>query len=95
MSAKWERESDASKGTLTFEIDTETVQKGIDKAFKQTQKRITVPGFRKGHVPRTIFNQMYGEESLYQDALNKVINTVNDSSNPEEILRKALTCLSL
>ena len=73
MSAKWERESDASKGTLTFEIDTETVQKGIDKAFKQTQKRITVPGFRKGHVPRTIFNQMYGEEALYQDALNAVL----------------------
>ena len=73
MSAKWERESDASKGTLTFEIDTETIQKGIDKAFKQTQKRITVPGFRKGHVPRTIFNQMYGEEALYQDALNAVL----------------------
>ncbi|MBM6753398.1 trigger factor [Lactobacillus alvi] len=73
MSAKWERESDASKGTLTFEIDTETVKKGIDQAFKKTQKRITVPGFRKGHVPRTIFNQMYGEEALYQDALNAVL----------------------
>ena len=73
MSAKWERESDASKGTLTFEINTETVKKGIDQAFKKTQKRITVPGFRKGHVPRTIFNQMYGEEALYQDALNAVL----------------------
>lgn len=73
MSAKWERNSEASKGTLTFDIDVETIQKGIDDAFKKTQKRITVPGFRKGHVPRTIFNQMYGEESLYQDALNDVL----------------------
>lgn len=73
MSVKWERDSDAPKGTLTFDIDTETIQKGIDHAFTRTQKRISVPGFRRGHVPRTIFNQMYGEESLYQDALNDVL----------------------
>lgn len=73
MSVKWERDSNAPKGTLTFDIDTETIQKGIDHAFTRTQKRISVPGFRKGHVPRTIFNQMYGEESLYQDALNDVL----------------------
>lgn len=73
MSVKWERESEASQGTLTFDIDVDTIKKGIDQAFKQTQKRIAVPGFRKGHVPRTIFNQMYGEESLYQDALNAVL----------------------
>lgn len=73
MSAKWERDSDASKGTLTFEIDVDTINKGIDEAFVETRKKITVPGFRKGRVPRQIFNQMYGEESLYQYALNKVL----------------------
>lgn len=73
MSAKWERDSEASKGTLTFEIDVETAKKGIDQAFDRTKKRITVPGFRKGHVPRQLFNQMYGEEALYQDALNIVL----------------------
>ncbi|HJA27221.1 MAG TPA: trigger factor [Candidatus Limosilactobacillus intestinigallinarum] len=73
MSAKWERDSDASKGTLTFGIDVDTIKKGIDEAFVETRKKITVPGFRKGRVPRQIFNQMYGEESLYQDALNKVL----------------------
>ncbi|MDY3300026.1 MAG: trigger factor [Limosilactobacillus reuteri] len=73
MSAKWERDSDASKGTLTFEIDVDTINKGIDEAFVETRKKITVPGFRKGRVPRQIFNQMYGEESLYQDALNKLL----------------------
>ena len=73
MSAKWERDSDASKGTLTFDIDVDTIEKGIDEAFVETRKKITVPGFRKGRVPRQIFNQMYGEESLYQDALNKVL----------------------
>ena len=47
MSVKWERDSDAPKGTLTFDIDTETIQKGIDHAFTRTQKRISVPGFRR------------------------------------------------
>ena len=73
MSAKWERDSDASKGPLTFEIDVDTIKKGLDEAFVETKKKITVPGFRKGRVPRQIFDQMYGEELLYQDALNKVL----------------------
>lgn len=83
MSVKWERESEASQGTLTFDIDDDTIKKGIDQAFKQTQKRIAVPGFRKGHVPRTIFNQMYGEESLYQDALNAVLPDAYDAAVKE------------
>ena len=83
MSVKWERESEASQGTLTFDIDVDTIKKGIDQAFKQTQKRIAVPGFRKGHVPRTIFNQMYGEESLYQDALNAVLPDAYDAAVKE------------
>ncbi|KRM35268.1 trigger factor [Limosilactobacillus pontis DSM 8475] len=58
---------------MTFDIDVDTIKKGIDEAFVETRKKITVPGFRKGRVPRQIFNQMYGEESLYQDALNKVL----------------------
>lgn len=83
MSVKWERESEANQGTLTFDIDVDTIKKGIDQAFKQTQKRIAVPGFRKGHVPRTIFNQMYGEESLYQDALNAVLPDAYDAAVKE------------
>lgn len=45
----------------------------IDQAFAKTKKNLAVPGFRKGKVPRQIFNQMYGEEALYQDALNIVL----------------------
>ena len=46
MSAKWERDSDASKGTLTFDIDVDTIKKGIDEAFVETRKKITVPGLQ-------------------------------------------------
>ncbi|MBQ7763741.1 Holliday junction branch migration protein RuvA [bacterium] len=35
------------------------------------------------------------EEKEVEEALTRIIATVEDDSNPEEILRKALTCLSM
>ncbi|PRY84094.1 trigger factor [Alkalibacterium olivapovliticus] len=63
----------ATTGRLEFSIDQETVQKGLDKTFKKVQKTLNVPGFRKGRVPRRIFNQMYGEAALYEDTLNDLL----------------------
>lgn len=63
----------ATTGRLEFTIDQETVQKGLDKTFKKVQKSLNVPGFRKGRVPRRIFNQMYGEAALYEDTLNDLL----------------------
>lgn len=62
-----------NEGTLTFEIHQEEVKKGLDQAFKKVQKTVSVPGFRKGKVPRQIFNNVYGEEALYDEALNAVL----------------------
>ncbi|WP_262349929.1 trigger factor, partial [Lactiplantibacillus plantarum] len=72
MAAKWEKK-EGNQGELTFEIGADKISEGIDKAFQRTKKNLNVPGFRKGKVPRQIFNQMYGEEALYQDALNIVL----------------------
>ncbi|WP_125579750.1 trigger factor [Levilactobacillus cerevisiae] len=72
MAAKWEKK-EATQGELTFEIAPDMIKEGLDKAFQRTKKNLAVPGFRKGRVPRQIFNQMYGEEALYQDALNIVL----------------------
>lgn len=63
----------ATTGRLEFTIDQETVQKGLDKTFKKVQKSLNIPGFRKGRVPRRIFNQMYGESALYEDTLNDLL----------------------
>jgi len=60
-------------GQLEFTIDRETVKEGLDRTFKSVQKSLNVPGFRKGKVPRKIFNKMYGEEALYQDTLNDLL----------------------
>ena len=72
MSAKWEK-TGKTTGELTFEISTEEISKGLDIAFKRVKKNLRVPGFRKGHVSRVVFDQFYGEEALYEDAVNAVL----------------------
>lgn len=72
MAAKWEKKG-ATDGELTFEIEPEKIKSGLDQAFKRVKKNLNVPGFRKGKVPRQVFNSMYGEASLYEDALNIVL----------------------
>lgn len=59
-------------GELKFTIDRETVEKGLTKSFNKVKGSLNVPGFRKGKVPRRIFNQMFGEEALYEETLNEV-----------------------
>ena len=53
----------------------------LDKAFKEKVKTVTIDGFRKGKVPRDIFEKKYGKESLYFPASDYVI---------EEAYKKAL-----
>lgn len=67
---------EGNKGTIKFEVPVDVYEKGIDAAFNDVKKQITVPGFRKGKMPKQVFIQMYGEESLYQDALNIVLPDV-------------------
>lgn len=69
MSVKWEK-LEGHEGVLTVEVDAEKVNEGLDAAFKKVVKNVTVPGFRKGKVPRVIFEKRFGVEALYQDALD-------------------------
>jgi trigger factor len=72
MSAKFEK-LEGNQGKLTVEVDAETFNKALDQAFKKVVKQVNVPGFRKGRVPRPIFEQRFGVEALYQDALDIVL----------------------
>ncbi|KAB7708595.1 trigger factor [Bacillus aerolatus] len=72
MSAKWEKQ-EGNQGVLTVEVDVETVNNGLDSAFKKVVKDINVPGFRKGKMPRALFEKRFGVESLYQDALDFIL----------------------
>ena len=80
MSVKWEKQ-EGNQGLLTVTVAATEVDKALDQAFKKVVKQINVPGFRKGKMPRNVFEKMYGAEALYQDALEIVIN----SSYPEAL----------
>lgn len=69
MKASWEK-LEKNEGVLTIEVEKEKVNDALDQAFKKVVKNINVPGFRKGKVPRQIFEARFGVESLYQDALD-------------------------
>ena len=75
MSVKWEK-TGKTTGELTFDISKDEIKLGLDQAFKRIKKNLRVPGFRKGHVSRVIFDQYYGEEALYEDALNIILPNV-------------------
>ena len=60
-------------GVLTVEVDAATVNEGLDEAFKKVVKQVNVPGFRKGKMPRQLFEKRFGVESLYQDALDEIL----------------------
>ena len=72
LSVKWEKQ-EGNNGLLTVEVTAAEVAKGLDQAFKKVVKQINVPGFRKGKMPRQMFEKMYGVESLFQDALDIIL----------------------
>ncbi len=72
MKASWEK-IEKNTGVLTIEVETEQVNEALNKAFKKVVNRVNVPGFRKGKVPRQIFEAKFGVESLYQDAIDIIL----------------------
>ncbi|MGV2875017.1 trigger factor [Macrococcus capreoli] len=72
MSAKWEKQ-EGNVGLLTVTVPEEEVKTGLDKAFAKVVKQVNVPGFRKGKMPRQMFEQRFGVESLFQDALDFIL----------------------
>lgn len=74
---------DGNNGTLTFDVPVDVYEKGIDQAFQDVKKDVAAPGFRKGKMPKQVFMQMYGEESLYNEGLNKVLPEVFDNAIAE------------
>ncbi len=69
MTTKWEK-LEGNRGVLTVEVSAEKVNEGLNAAFQKVVKQVNVPGFRKGKMPRQMFEKRFGVESLYQDALD-------------------------
>ncbi|GAA3724719.1 trigger factor [Salinicoccus jeotgali] len=69
MTQKWEKQ-EGNEGILTVTVPAKEVDGALDEAFKKVSKEVSMPGFRKGKVPRQMFEKRFGVESLYQDALD-------------------------
>ncbi|UHA74386.1 trigger factor [Paenibacillus sp. 481] len=72
MKATWEK-IEKNVGVLEVEVNVERVTEALDQAFKKVSKQVNVPGFRKGKIPRPIFEAKFGVESLYQDAIDIIL----------------------
>lgn len=58
---------------LTIEVPAEELEKALEKAYQKQKKNISVPGFRKGKVPRAMVEKMYGPAVFYEDAVNSLV----------------------
>lgn len=58
---------------LTITIPAKEFCDAIDKVYRRENKRINIPGFRKGKAPRAIIERMYGENFFYEDAINELL----------------------
>lgn len=68
---------------ITIEVDEARFEEGIQKAYLQNRSKMTVPGFRKGKVPRKLIEKNYGEGVFYEDAANTIIPNAYDAAVAE------------
>lgn len=68
---------------LTIEVPAEELDKAIQSAYQKNKGKISVPGFRKGKVPRQLIEKMYGKEVFYEDAANELLPTAYEQAVEE------------
>ena len=68
---------------LTIEVPAEELEKALESAFQKNKNKISVPGFRKGKVPRAMIEKMYGPAIFYEDAANELIPTAYEKALDE------------
>jgi len=68
---------------LEIEVDSQKFEEGMQSAYIKNRKKFSVPGFRKGRVPRKIVEKYYGEAVLYEDAINIICPEAYDEAVKE------------
>ncbi|MGO2137533.1 MAG: trigger factor [Leuconostoc mesenteroides] len=82
--SKWTPAADEkNQGTLAFEIARAQVEEGLEQAFQRNKNEVSIPGFRKGKVTKQLFFQKFGEEALYQQAMDIVLPAAYEAAIDE------------
>lgn len=68
---------------LTIEVSADELEKAIESAYQKNKNKLSVPGFRKGKVPRKMVEKMYGASIFYEDAANELIPTAYENALKE------------
>lgn len=74
MILKSNEKTDINMSELTAQIDAATFEKAVEAAYQYEKKNISLPGFRKGKVPRKMCERTFGENVFYEQAINMVLN---------------------
>ncbi len=82
MSSKVEKVEN-NQAVLEITVSQEAFVKGIEKAYQKTKGKFSVPGFRKGKVPKSYIEKFYGAEVFFEDAVNEVCPEAYDNAIEE------------
>ena len=77
----------ASEAVLNVELEWVELEKASDRAYRKLAQKYTVPGFRRGHAPRTMIERMLGKETIYQEGLEELIDESYRTAVREHELR--------
>ena len=72
MNLKATNKTETTKYELEVEISAEDFNKALSEVAKTEGKKMSVPGFRKGHAPRSVIEKMYGENVFFEAAVDKL-----------------------
>lgn len=83
MSLKSNNKIDTNRYKLEVSVDAQTFENGIQNVFKRQNKKITIPGFRKGKAPRSFVEKYYGANVFFEDAVNETYPAALDAAIAE------------
>ena len=75
---------------ITVEVDNAEFLKAIDVAYNKSKGRYSIPGFRKGHVPKDVIEKTYGPQVFFEEALNEIL----DKTYPDAAKESGLEIVS-
>lgn len=79
-----------SRNKVVFDVLPEEFEAALDKAFEKCNAKVTIKGFRAGKAPRSVYEKTYGVESLYDEALNVILNAKAQEIYADENLAKEI-----